>query len=57
VTQVRERLQALHGERASVALQGAPGGGTEALLRMPLQGGAGLRTMAAPAPAPQVPSS
>lgn len=57
VAQVRERLQALHGERASVALHGAPGGGTVALLRMPLQGGAGLRTMAATAPTPQGPSS
>ena len=57
VAQVRERLQTLHGARASVVLQPAPGGGTSALLRMPLQGGAGLRTMAGTAPAPPVPSA
>ncbi len=36
VTQVRERLQALHGARASVALEAAPGGGTQATVQMPL---------------------
>lgn len=36
VTQVRDRLRALHGDRASVALHAAPGGGTVATLHMPM---------------------
>jgi LytS/YehU family sensor histidine kinase len=34
--QVRERLRALYGERASLTLQAAAGGGTLALIRLPL---------------------
>ena len=46
MTQVRERLHTLHGARASVALQAAPGGGTVATLHMPAAPRV-MRTMAA----------
>ncbi|KQP43072.1 sensor histidine kinase [Pseudorhodoferax sp. Leaf274] len=36
VTQVRERLQTLHGARASLALAAEPGGGTRATIVVPL---------------------
>jgi sensor histidine kinase YesM len=34
--QVRERLHTLYGERATLVLQPAPGGGTLATIRLPL---------------------
>ena len=34
--QVRQRLKALHGERASLALRGLPEGGTEAVVTLPI---------------------
>lgn len=36
LTQVRERLQTLHGDRASLALAAEPGGGTRATIAVPL---------------------